>query len=140
MKTTNNYLEEQANKIYSYLMEEAIKDNTRWVSQFEIAQKVFNYDGIEEGFHDTAVRHNITNAIRKLKTRDDVQMVVLSSGHGNKIANDKEIDKYLNNQLRSAIRSISIVRKSMKKAGRNGQLKYLVDEQEYTTIKSFVGD
>lgn len=125
--------------IYDYLIDVYEHDSTKWLTQYEIAQKLFNYYGYRAFFHDTKLRNRITKAIQNINDDETAEYIVLSGTKGVKIANATEYNKYLSLRMKSVVRSINRLKKCYKKANRNGQFKFELTESgvEFIETKTF---
>lgn len=123
-------------KLYEYLKEQG--DN--WTTQFQVALDVKEYwfsDIPLTGFHDCAARHAMTNDIRAINESGIIQKIIISSGKGIKIANEKEFDKYIGIQINAAVRKLQRVKKLAEKGNRNGQMRIVLNT-ERDTVKAFI--
>lgn len=129
-------LTDRQTRLYEFLLE-----NDSCITQKEIAQLLYAYSfwDDDDNFHDSLERHQITDDIRALNESDEVDVLIMSTGQGIKIANETEAYIYLRSQYGSIFRRLSRIRKMQKKAMNDGQGVINFDLQwEQNFVESFL--
>lgn len=123
--------------LYEYLK----RQGDVWTTQEEIAhalQHIYIDNDWHIPFHDRKVRHQITNDIRAINESGLIQKVILSSGKGVKIANEKEFDKYISSNINSVLNRLKRLKRMAEKGKRDGQLKFVINGQERPFVEAFI--
>jgi hypothetical protein len=117
-------MENRKNALYNYLLE---KGDT-WTPQVQVARDLFEHYGngecclAPEEYHDSTERKNLSKEISEINASPDFEKIIISSGKGIKLANEKEHYKYLSNQYKAIFRKLKRVRIMEKKAGAHNQI------------------
>ena len=121
-----------------------LKQNTeQWLTQYEISQQLSDlygkYTGDSKLFHDTTIRYDLTEDIRKINQSDVIQKIILSSSQGVKIANEEEYREWSYKKWRSIKGMIKRLVWKDNKAKLDGQMKLVfgdsVARNFYETFK-----
>lgn len=112
--------------LYEYL--ESVGDN--WTSQAQVARDLYEHFGnaecclLPEEYHNTTERLELSQTISQINFSPEFEKIVISSSNGIKLANEKEFDRYIKGQYKSAIRKLARVYAMAKKGNRNGQIDF----------------
>lgn len=109
-----------------------------FLKQIEIVtalSEYYPYNANLQGFHDSYARHRLTKDIREINADDSVDVIIISSEHGIKLANEFEFDRYIQRQYASVFRRLARVRKKEAKGRRHGYMRMTADGLE--VIESF---
>ena len=125
-------------KIYNYLKEHT----DEWIMQEDLAIDLFSDEWDNQvskatGFHNTALRKTITNAIRNLNNSPIIQKIILSSSKGVKIANRDEVDNYIGRHINAVVARLNRLKLIAKKASRDGQYKITFGKYERQIVEAF---
>lgn len=125
-------------RLYDYLKEKG----DQWTTQYEIVNDLRNLYPYEEDdfitFHDSPVRHQLTNDIRAINESDYLPKPILSTSKGIKIANEKEFDLYIGSNIQSVIKRLNRLKKLAKKGNNNGQYRIKLSEYQKDIIDAFI--
>lgn len=126
-------LTERQTRLLSHLQ----ANTDRFLTQIEIVTALRNnYPHGEnftaETFHDSVVRQMLTRDIRAINKSDDVDVVIISTNKGIKIADETEFDTYIRRQYEKVFRMLSLVRKQERKGRLNNQLRITADGSFHT--------
>lgn len=124
---------------------ELLKENShRWLTQLQIQKylsREYPYDEKEETFHDSTTRIMIMLDIKELNNSDVIQKIILSTSHGNKIANEEEYKQWSRRKWISLKKQIARMAWKDKKAKLDGQMKLVFGgsmERDY--YEAFIKD
>ena len=90
-------------------------------------------------FHFSNCRKIMTADIRVINESDIIQKIIISTPHGIKIASSAEFAKYINNEFAAIFRKLERTRKKARKAGLDGQMKFVTGQQR-DTVEAFADD
>lgn len=122
-----------------------LKNNPdRYMTQREIAWRLYEHYGdgcaitgfTDDGFHDSAARHMLTNDIRTINKSEVIQKIIISNRRGVKIASSAEFEQYINAEFAAIFRKLARTRQKAKKAGLDGQMRIVLGS-ERDTIEAF---
>lgn len=126
--------------LYRYLKDKG----DQWTTQYQIVQDLSDvYCYTEDDyvtFHDSPVRHTLTNDIRTINDSDYIHKPLLSGGKGVKLANKKEFDKYIANNIISAVNRLKRLKKLASKADKNGQYRLQLSKYQKEVYEAFLAD
>ena len=133
----NHNLSSQDFRLYEFL-----KQHNHWVTQKEIAltmPDVFpcTIEDMQD-FHNSAVRHAITNSIRRLNDSGYIHKIILSGARGIKIATEEEFDLYIASNINAALKRLQRLKKLATKADRDGQYQIQFGEYQKEIVDVFV--
>lgn len=125
-------------RLYDYLKEKG----DEWTTQFQIVNELKDLYHYEEDdfatFHDSQARHQLTKDIRMINESDYLPKPILSGSKGVKIANEIEFDKYIANNIMSAVKRLKRLKKMAQKGDRNGQYKLKLSEYQKEVVEAFI--
>ena len=124
--------------LYNYLKERG----DEWTYQREIALALYDYydDGESDAiakFHDSPVRHLMTNDIRAINKSNVIQKVIITGAKGIKLASKDDFIAYLKRQYAALWRRKERIDKIARK-GLNDQQMRIVFGHERDTIEAFI--
>lgn len=109
--------------LYNYLKDKG----DSWTFQAQCAAEIddYQYSGDEDfaAFHDSAVRQQITADIRAINNSGIIQKIIISGRNGIKLANSEEFERYINREIKAAVRRLLRAKIKAAKGSREGQLR-----------------
>ena len=117
-------MENKHRALYKYLEEKG----DCWTPQVEVARDLFEHFGNGEcclapdEFHNTTERLLLSKTISEINLSADFDKIIISSPKGIKLANEKEHQRYVLGQYRSALRKLKRVCIMEKKGNLNNQI------------------
>lgn len=119
-------MNERHRALYEYLSEAGDK----WTSQVQVARDLFAEFGNGEcclepkDYHNTTERLKLSQTISDINFSPEFEKIIISSSKGIKLANEKQFERYIKGQYKSAIRKLARVYAMAKKGNRNGQIDF----------------
>ena len=109
--------------LYNYLKDKG----DCWTYQATCAAEIdeYNYDGNEDFslFHDSAARLQMTADIRAINNSSIIQKIIISGRNGIKLANSEEFERYIEKEIKAAVRRLLRAKTKAAKGSLNGQLR-----------------
>lgn len=111
-------------RLYEYLLNRG----DTWTTQVDVARDLFEHFGngecclAPEEYHDTTERLALSRAISDINFSNEFDKIIISSCKGIKLANEKEFDRYIKNNYKSALRKLARVYAMAKKGNRHNQI------------------
>ena len=124
--------------LYNYLK----SMNDTWTTQYNVVKALNMLDGYYEkpeleNFHDSPARHLLTKDIQAINASNIIQKIILSSPQGIKLASESDFEIYIRSQYAALWRKKKRLDKILKKADKDGQLRFTFGE-ERDTVKAFI--
>lgn len=104
-----------------------------FLKQSEIVNALPQYYPYSENlgvFHDSHARMMLTKDIQAINDSDEVDVIIIHSSKGIKIADEAEFDRYIAKQYASVFRRLARVRKKEAKGRRHGYMRITSDGLE----------
>lgn len=112
-----------------------------WTKQRELAELLPDLYPIEreQAFHDSGARLLMTKDIRAINKSDIIQKIIISSAQGVKLASKEEARAFIAGKYSTVFKSLEIVRKMERKAGLDGQARFVFGG-ERPIIQAFINN
>jgi hypothetical protein len=127
--------------LYEHLKTLFNKNNEKWYNLRDLCDELYDFEeyiylSTTKNFNNERARRIMTSDIQVLKDSDIIPKVILSSGNGVKIANEKEIKEELEKEKISLLSSLQRLNKQYRKAKLDGQYR-LVFGQERDVVEVY---